>query len=238
MFYEEHTQHGNAHRNLTVFSAFPLSAPLSHPCLRSHNWALLLLSLPVVPDSSLFRHCFAVSGRSKEERHNFPWISSSLYFCFQFTRRSFSLLSPHLSRCVSFLATVSLFSVTWVKNDPTVCWDESSHCSSGQPWPWLPWTTSVHVCKLALLQRSICFSLVVEAVGLTCLKISSRVRIPLKKRAKSNPLHTCYCSWWGIWEGAGHCSRGGLVYYYPAISSLCLGIWGKPWLFLAFNMLF
>lgn len=73
------------------------------------------------------------------------------------------------------------------KMTPQCVGDESSHCSSGQPWPWLLWATSVRVCKPALLQRSIRFPLVVEAAGLRCLKISSRVRIPLKKGPRAIP---------------------------------------------------
>lgn len=116
MFYEEHTQHGNAHRNLTVFSAFPLSALVSHLCLRSYNWALLLLSLPVVPDSSLFRHRFAVSGRSKQERHNFPWISSSLFVLLLriYLLLLFTSLALSLQLCFFFLISIcSLVLLRW-----------------------------------------------------------------------------------------------------------------------------
>lgn len=122
MFYEEHTQHGNAHRNLTVFSAFPLSALVSHLCLRSYNWALLLLSLPVVPDSSLFRHHFAVSGRSKQERHNFPWISSSLFvlLLWIYLLLLFTSLALSLQLCFFFSHFYMFFGVTWVENESAV----------------------------------------------------------------------------------------------------------------------
>lgn len=124
MFYEEHTEHGNAHRYLTVFSAFPLSALLSHPCLRSHSWALLLLSLPVVPDSSLFRHHFVCLEEASRRDRTFPeFLHLCLHFCLHFTCQSFSLLSFCLFHGISFLTPVSMFSVTWVENDLTEHWE-------------------------------------------------------------------------------------------------------------------
>lgn len=121
MFYEEHTQHGNAHRNLTVFSAFPLPALVSHLCLGSYNWALLLLSLPVVPDSSLFRHHFAASGRSKRQRHDFPWISSAPFVLLLPIYLLLLFASFALSLCLCFSSHCCVwFDVTWVENDPTV----------------------------------------------------------------------------------------------------------------------
>ena len=65
--------------------------------------------------------CLEEASRRDTTFPEFPGLC--FYFCFQFTCCSFSLLSRCLSCCVSFLATVSLFSVTWVENDPAVCWE-------------------------------------------------------------------------------------------------------------------
>lgn len=171
MFYEEHTQHGNAHRNLTVFSAFPLSALLSHPCLRSHSWALLLLSLPVVPDSSLFRHRCVWKKQAGETELSLNFLIS---VC-----TSASILLANLSHFFrSVPHVVFLFSLL-VQCLVSLGWKRTSQ-SFGKEfrscWPWLSWATCVCICKPVLLWWSIYSSRELEIAGLRCLVISPRIQ--------------------------------------------------------------
>lgn len=230
MFYEERTQHGNAHRNLTVFSAFLLSALVSHPCLRSYNWALLLPSLPVVPDSSLFRHHFAVSGRSKQERHNFPWISSSpfvlllpIYLLLFFTSLALSLPLRSFPR-YRFIVWCHLG-----RKRPPRALRGSPHSAEvvdpdlgfpGQPL----WLQTHAFAKVPPFLPSSGGS------GFKVPRNTLRTPNASENRAQRGPPRACDCSWWDFREGTARSFHGASAYYYPAISSFCLDIWGKPWL--------
>lgn len=83
-----------------------------------------------------------------------------------------------------FFATVSLSGVTCVENVPTVCWGEVLMLLK-----WSPLTLSSLgcVCEPACSPGSVRFSLVVEVVGLRCLKTSLGVPAPLKTGPRANP---------------------------------------------------
>lgn len=124
--------------------------------------------------------CLEEASRRDTTFPEFPPLC--LYFCFQFTCCSFSLLSPCLSHCVSFLTTIS-HSVTWVENDPAVCWGEVLVLLK---WSTLTLASLDNLC-MSLLQRSAHFSLVVEVVGFRCFKIFSRLWTPLKTGLRAIP---------------------------------------------------